>query len=85
MMSRKSRLWCQIFSVGLMVFLFASPALAEDDPNPDSPTPVLISETDSLRALANAPDKLGTRGLSKIKSPAFEPTRKPCCMSRILI
>ncbi len=33
-------------------FSYAFPALAETDPNPNSPTPVLLSAPDSTRALA---------------------------------
>ena len=75
MLSKKSRLWCQLFSAGLLVILSAFSASAQtSDPNPDSPTPILISETDSVRALANAPGKFLTAGRGssiKIKSPAF--------------
>ncbi len=77
MMCRKSHRWCQLISAGLLVFLAAFSARAQnDDPNPDSPTPVLISEADSLRALATAPGKsltaAGRGGIPvKIKSPAF--------------
>lgn len=35
------------------VFLLTFSAAAEDDPNPDSPVPVLISQNNSIRALAN--------------------------------
>lgn len=35
------------------IFLSAFAAFAEDDPNPDSPVPVLISQNNSIRALAN--------------------------------
>ena len=80
MLSRKSRLWCQLFSAFLLVVLTASTAWAQTvDPNPDSPTPVLLSEVDSSRALATAPEKIITaaRGVSiKIKSPAFPANTK---------
>lgn len=35
------------------VFITSFSAFAEDDPNPDSPIPVLISQNNSIRALAN--------------------------------
>ena len=71
MISIKSLLWRQVLSASFVIFLATFSAWAETDPNPDSPSPVLISETDSLRALANTPDKLGRGNLSKIKSSAF--------------
>ncbi len=51
--SRKSRLLWQILSASIFTFLFVFPALSQDDPNPNSPTPILISESDSIRALTN--------------------------------
>ncbi len=66
MISRKSRLKCQLLSASLMIFLsFVSVWAQDEDPNPDSPTPILISEPDSLRALANTPDKTGRVNLSR--------------------
>ena len=76
MVSRKSRLCVQIFSVCFVVFLSVFPIWAQEDPNPDSPTPVLISESESLRALATTPDKLRRGNLAKIKSGAFQPNSK---------
>ena len=59
MLKKKSHLWCQILSVGLLAMLTFLPAAAQtDDPNPDSPTPVLISEADSVRVLTGTPDAL---------------------------
>ena len=45
-----------IFSAFFVIALSALPALSETDPNPDSPTPVLISQPDSTRALAVSAD-----------------------------
>lgn len=72
MISRKSRLWCRILSTSFVIFLAVFSVLAEDDPNPDSPTPILISEAGSLRALATSQIKSGRGNWSKIKSSAFE-------------
>lgn len=57
MKGRKSRLWRQILGAGLLVFLltFSFPA-QDEDPNPDSPTPVLLIENGSSRALTAMPD-----------------------------
>ncbi len=42
-------LWKPFF---LIVFLFSFQAFAEDDPNPDSPTPILLSQSGSANILA---------------------------------
>ncbi len=59
MKSCMSRLSGQIsgafFAIALLIFPVLADA-AESDPNPDSPTPVLISQPDSTRALAVAAD-----------------------------
>ena len=46
--------------------------LAQDDPDPNSPTPVLISQADSTRALTNLTQKR-TRGTRTVRSDAFAP------------
>jgi uncharacterized protein (DUF1800 family) len=77
MRSRKSRFWQQVLGAVLVTFLLMFPVQAqEDDPNPDSPTPVLLSETNSTRALAAAPDALGQTNSSKTKSGAFSANSK---------
>ncbi len=58
MMCRKSHLWCQLIATSVLIVLSAFSSYGQaSDPNPDSPTPVLISEPDSTRALSNAPGK----------------------------
>src|SRR5687767_2299039 len=55
-----------------IIFLVIS-AAAQDDQNPNSPTPVLLSTNDSSRVLAvNAPAKL-SRGLKSLASPTSFP------------
>ena len=73
MMSRKSRLLSQLLSACLVIFLSAFSTWAQEtDPNPDSPAPILISQTDSLRVLANSSDNLKrTNPSPKIKNGAF--------------
>ena len=65
----------RILWTSLIIFtaFYAVKAQANGDPNPDSPTPILISEANSNRALATAPEKLinADVNFSKIKSPAF--------------
>jgi uncharacterized protein (DUF1800 family) len=68
MVGRKSCLRRNVLSIGLAIFLLFFPVLAqEDDPNPDSPTPVLLSETDSTRALTQLPAAKMRRG-SQLRS-----------------
>ncbi len=76
MASKKSRLLWQILTVTLAMFLLTFPILAEDDLNPDSPTPILISEPNSTRALANKAGKASYEGLSEIKNKSFSPNSK---------
>lgn len=73
MKSRKSRFCWQLVSVGLAIFLAAFPIFADVDPNPNSPTPVLISEPNSLRALAVPANKIFGGYLSKGRAKAFAP------------
>jgi uncharacterized protein (DUF1800 family) len=52
-----SRLFGRIFGAFFVIALLALPAFSEEiDPNPDSPSPVLISQPDSTRALATSAD-----------------------------
>jgi uncharacterized protein (DUF1800 family) len=52
-----SRLIWQISSACFVIALLVVPAaLAQEDPNPDSPSPVLVSHPDSTRALAISAD-----------------------------
>ncbi|MET0752280.1 MAG: DUF1800 family protein [Pyrinomonadaceae bacterium] len=76
MLSRKLRFLLQILSVSLVVFLLVLPALAEEDLDPNSPTPVLISEPDSTRALATDADRGWRGGLPKPQSGAFALSQK---------
>ncbi len=82
MMCKWSRLFGQIAGVSCVIFLLAFSGLAQTDPNPDSPTPVLISENDSLRALTSLPNfsgnsiGLGKRRLPGVKSTGFAPNSR---------
>jgi len=77
MRSRKSRFWQQILGAVLVSFLLMFPVQAQqEDPNPDSPTPVLLSEAGSTRALAAPSESIGQTNLSKIKSGAFSANSK---------
>jgi uncharacterized protein (DUF1800 family) len=78
MISRNSRLLQQIFGAAFVFFLLAFSVLAQDDadPNPDSPTPILLSQPDSTRALASSVDNFERTNLLKIKNRAFYPNSK---------
>jgi uncharacterized protein (DUF1800 family) len=56
--------------------LLAIPALAQVDPDPNSPTPVLLSQPDSNRALAVTKNELGRVDLSKVESRAYLPGKR---------
>jgi hypothetical protein len=72
MIGRKSCSIIKFLGVGFAVFLLFFPVLAEEDPNPDSPTPVLLSEADSTRALTHLPTMKTRRGgRLKFQNTAF--------------
>jgi uncharacterized protein (DUF1800 family) len=74
MISRKSCLLLKVFSASFAIFLLVFPVLAQDtDPDPDSPTPVLLSQPDSTRALTAIPTKIKSGNRLKIDSQAFAP------------
>jgi len=74
MIDRKSRSFLMILSAGFVVFLLFFPVLAqEEDPNPDSPTPVLLSEPDSTRALTALPTTtIKSRRVSQLNQSKFQ-------------
>jgi hypothetical protein len=77
MRSKKLRFWRQFLGAGLVIFLLAfSVPAQEEDPNPDSPTPVLLSESGSPRALAAPADALERTNFPKTKSGAFSANSK---------
>ena len=51
-MNRKYSFFLTSSRALLLLFCFCFVAFGADDPNPDSPTPVLLSETDATRVLA---------------------------------
>lgn len=69
--SSRARLLPRILSVGLVFFLFVFSITAQDDPNPDSPTPVLLGQANSNRVLAIPATTSRRVRLPKIKSQAF--------------
>ncbi len=75
--SSNSRFLRGALSVFLLIFPLVFPALAQEDSDPNSPTPVLLSMNNSTRALA---DELNSarrdRRLSKDQALAFSPGSK---------
>ena len=73
MIGRKSCLLLKFLSAGLAVFLLFFPVSAQDgdDPNPDSPTPVLLSAPDSTRALTELPAQIKRASRFKFEPAAF--------------
>jgi uncharacterized protein (DUF1800 family) len=76
MMSKKSPVYWQILSACFVVFLAAFGVFAQIDPNPDSPTPILISQKDSLRALAMNAERRGREIPTPATNQAFMPNSK---------
>lgn len=76
MTSRISRTFLRILT-SLALVSAAVMAAAAQDGDPNSPTPVLLSESDSTRALAQEPGSIRTTAdLARAKSPAFLPEDK---------
>lgn len=76
MVNRKSRNILRILCSGLALLLLALPALAQADPDPNSPTPVLLTQPDSNRALAVTTGELRKVNLSRVESRAYPPGKK---------
>ncbi len=72
MISRKSCLLLKVLSASFAIFLLAFPVLAQEvDPDPDSPTPVLLSEPETTRALTAIPTKIKRANQLKNQDTAF--------------
>ncbi len=71
-----SRLWSKVIALCLLMIAAVVPASAETDPDPNSPTPVILSIEDSTRALATPSGKSGRTDLGKIEPQAFRPESK---------
>ena len=70
MESRFLRLRFQLTCAAFLIILLAFSVFAEIDPDPNSPTPILISKSGSTRALVNRLESTDRRSSSK--SEAFE-------------
>ena len=78
MLGRLSRVFVRVLVASLAMSALALTAFAQDDPDPNSPTPILISENGSTRALAVDGDSFGSTAvdISRTVSRAFEPGAK---------
>jgi uncharacterized protein (DUF1800 family) len=76
MNSRISRTLLRVLTSAAMVFASAA-MLAAQDPDPNSPTPVLLSESSSTRAIARDPGSVrSVRDLARNTRQAFLPEEK---------
>lgn len=75
MFSTKSHLLSRFVSASIIVCALAFQAFAQDDSDPNSPTPVLLTEKESTRALAARASKTGRVG-NPIENGAFAPDSK---------
>lgn len=76
MVSRNSRIWTGLWSAFMVLSLCVVAAVAQDDPDPNSPTPVLLTEPGSARVLARQSGSGTKVNLSKLTSGAFQPGSK---------
>ena len=76
MVGRLSSVFVRILILSTAVSAFALAAIAQDDPDPNSPTPILLSENGSNRALAVESDSYGRVDISRTSSRAFAPSSK---------
>jgi hypothetical protein len=76
MESRFSRPLLRPIALLALVSSMVFAAFAQDDPDPNSPTPILLSEMTSTRALANTPTSSRRTDLSRVTAQAFDPGSK---------
>lgn len=76
MKSRESLSFLRIFAAMVLVVFGVLAVAAEEDPDPNSPTPILLSETRSTRALAVPEGNLSRVELGKVDPRAFDPNAR---------
>ena len=76
MVSMKTPARLRILAACMFVCLCALGVLAEDDPDPNSPSPILLSQVSSTRAVAVPDSDIGRVDLMKTDSRAFDPNAK---------
>ena len=75
MVSRTSR-FARFITAAFVITMASVVSFAQDDPDPNSPTPILLSESGSTRALAVEDNGFSQYRVSKIRSRAFEPNTR---------
>ena len=75
MVSRTSR-FARFITAAFVIAMASAVSFAQDDPDPNSPTPILLSESGSTRALAVEDNGFSQYRVSKIRSRAFEPNTR---------
>ena len=63
MESRMSRMWLRILTALALVSFAAIGVAAQDDPDPNSPTPVLMTVAGSARAMVQSPGKINVNAV----------------------
>jgi len=76
MVSRRSRIFLRILGMCMLALMLALPVAAQDDSDPNSPTPVLLSQPGSARAVAVTPEELGRANLARNPARAFSPNKR---------
>ena len=76
MISRKTHIILRIFTAALAVCFVVIPALGQDDPDPNSPTPVLLAGKDRTRVFAVSTSKARRVNMSTAARQAFPPNSK---------
>ncbi len=76
MKSRFSHSILRVSTTLVLVAVAALGAFAQDDPDPNSPTPILLSETESIRALAQPLKSARRTNPSRITPQAFDANTK---------
>ena len=76
MESRKSLPLLRVLAACMLVSLGALGVKADVDPDPNSPTPILLSETRSTRAVAVPEGDISRIDLTRTESRAFDPNAR---------
>jgi hypothetical protein len=80
MLSMTSHRILRIMSASVLILLSLVIVPAQEDPDPNSPTPILLSEIDSTRALAQPFAKRSSGLLSRSSTRSSGRIRSSSCM-----
>src|SRR5687767_6648914 len=76
MVGSRSHIWLRTVSALVFVLLPLAATPAQEDPDPNSPTPILVSEEGSTRALAMPAGKIRSTSLTRSSGKIFWPNQK---------